>query len=106
MKSVKTGLGNFKLRCYYGKEEFEKYATFEVFTTGRAKPEFNPDCKGRSCINAIWVMYGDDAVTIAHELIHTLLILHDHIGIKEELPNELLAYQHSYFMSEFYKADK
>lgn len=106
MKVVKIGLGNFKLRCYFGKEEFEKYARFEANTTGREKPEFNPDCKGRSCLNGIWLLHSNDPSIMAHEIIHTLLILHDHLGMRQEPPNELLAYQHTFLMNEFSKAKK
>ena len=102
MKTVKTGIGNFQITCFYGEEEFEKYAKIEQQTTEGEKPSYNRDCKGLSCLNAIWVYRGDDPVILAHELIHYLFILHSHIGAKEIGVMELFAYQHTYLMLMFY----
>lgn len=54
-------------------------------------------------MDAIWVLNKDDAAIIAHESIHLLVIVHSHTGIREEAPNELLAYQHTYLMRAFMK---
>ena len=106
MKSVELGLGNFRVACFYGTEEFEKYARFEQRCTGLEKPKFEEDCGGMSCSGGVWVLRGDDAATLAHELIHTLSILHHCIGIKEDEAKECLAYQHTYLMNKFLKAKK
>lgn len=52
-------------------------------------------------MDAIWVLNKNDAAIIAHELIHLLVIVHEHIGIREDPPKELLAYQHTYLMRAF-----
>ena len=105
MRSVELGLGNIKVACFYGVEEFEKYARFEQTRTGLEKPELEDACGGMSCIGGIWLRHGDDAAVMAHELIHTLSILHHVLGIKEDEAKECLAYQHTYLMRKFFKAD-
>lgn len=105
MKTIETGIGNFRVTCYYGQDEFEKYARLEQKTTEAEKPSYNDEQKGRSCLNGIWVYRGDDPVILAHELIHYLFILHRFIGAKEEGVMELFAYQHTYLMTMFYRKE-
>lgn len=103
MKKVELGLGPIVVCCFYGESEFARYAKLQAESTGAEAPKYNPECLGLACINGIWVADGNNAIIMAHELIHLLSLIHDVLGIKEEQPKELFAYQHSYLMTKFRK---
>lgn len=101
MKRVPLGLADYTASFYCGESEYKAYGRLHEKTTGSTIPDFDGGCHGRACLNGIWVLNKDDAAIIAHELIHLLVIVHAHMGIREESPNELLAYQHTYLMRAF-----
>ena len=105
MRVISLGLGDWKIKVYNSCSEWKRYKKLHDDTTGQVLPDEPEESRnGTACLNGFWVRDIKDIVTIAHELIHTLSIIHEHIGIKDQCPFELLAYQHSYCMTKLTKA--
>lgn len=104
MKRINLALGDWNIKVYSGPSEWKQYKRLHDDTTGQTLPDYPESIRGQACLNGLWVEDLKDIPILAHELIHTLSILHEHIGIKDQCPYELLAYQHSYCLKKLMKA--